>query len=67
MKCVACGKKIWFWDKIGFNGFWHWQCTKAWSEGYTVALDFAGAENRNHGFKPPIESYWDRMRVKNGK
>lgn len=43
-RCCGCGRKIRFWQRIGFNSSWHWRCTKVWEAGYGTALKYANTE-----------------------
>lgn len=54
-RCFACKKRIWLWQKTGFNSSWHEKCTYIWTKGYDAALRFCANENRIHHLPTPIQ------------
>ena len=56
-RCFACQKKIWFFQKTGFNFSWHKKCTEVWEKGYYTAWKFCVNENEIHGYPTPGELY----------
>ena len=58
--CVACKKRIWPWQKIGFNSSWHKRCAEVWEKGYDRAYSLIEGEYKKHGFPTPIQLYGRR-------
>jgi hypothetical protein len=53
IKCEGCGKRIWFWQRIGFNTSWHKWCTDSWNKGYSSAMEIAQRFNRYKNYDDP--------------
>jgi hypothetical protein len=51
IKCIACGRRIWPWQKAAASGVVHQFCDKIWNLGYEARrkLDHMVAEK--HGIK----------------
>jgi hypothetical protein len=47
-KCIACGRRIWAWQKRAKNGVMHRFCEKIWNQGYEARrkLDHMVADKR---------------------
>jgi len=61
--CIACKKRIWLWQRIGFNSSWHKKCAEIWEEGYKTAYRFCTNENKIHGLPTPAQLYGRRGSV----
>lgn len=59
-KCYICKRRIWFWQKTGFNSSWHKRCSKVWEKGYNCAYKFCTNENLIHKFPTPTQLYGRR-------
>jgi hypothetical protein len=64
-RCIACGRKIWKWQKIGSNQVMHEGCEKIWNLGYECRrkLDHMLAEK--HGIKTVSDLFAEERQKKN--
>ena len=60
MRCFACGKRKWWWQKNGVNSGWHKMCSDIWEKGYDTAYNFCENENKIHGLPTPTKLYGRR-------
>jgi len=62
-ECVACRRRIWPWQRTGFNTSWHLRCMVAWKAGGESRRSFDEEMCRRRRQPTPDEICEDECRL----